>query len=211
MSGVKRFYYEKIQGLVFPCAIVLIGFNMQVSGWRHIVSSLHRSRGRNYKEWVDLGAMLLHYVVWLAIPMLFFAPLHVLGFYCLRIGLMGYAVFAVLAPGHFPSAAVCLSGDEKDCDYILLQTAATVNFRTGPLGRLVCSGLEYQIEHHLFPNLSHVYYPQLAVVVKEFCRSHKLPYRCYSWPEALWKSLSTIQSPPPEWNTSRDQRELRPE
>ena len=141
--------------------------------------------------------MVLHYVIWLGIPMAFFPPMHVVGFYCLRIGLMGYAVFAVLAPGHFPAEAACLGGEERDYDYILLQTSATVNFRTGRLGRLVCSGLEYQIEHHLFPNLSYVYYPKLAAVVREFCRTHGFPYRCYSWPVVLWKSLRTLQSPPP--------------
>lgn len=202
-AGGRRVYHEKIQGAVFPFAIALIGFNMQVAGWRYLVSSLQQSGGRKKREWIDLGAMALHYVVWLGIPMLLFPPLHVIGFYCLRIGLMGYAVFAVLAPGHFPAEAACLSGDQKDCDYVLLQTAATVDFRTGWLGRLMCSGLEYQIEHHLFPNLSHVYYPELAVVVRDFCHSRQLPYRCYSWPEALRKSLSTIQSPPPVWKLSR--------
>ena len=195
-SGGRRIYYEKIQGLIFPFAIALIGFNMQAAGWRSLISSLRRSGGPKKKEWVDLGSMVLHYVIWLGIPMAFFPPMHVLGFYCLRIGLMGYAVFAVLAPGHFPAEAACLTGEAKDCDYVLLQTSATVNFRTGRLGRLVCSGLEYQIEHHLFPNLSHVYYPKLAAVVREFCRTHGLPYRCYSWPVALWKSLRTLQSPP---------------
>jgi linoleoyl-CoA desaturase len=145
----------------------------------------------------------LHYVIWLVIPMVFFLPLHVVGFYCLRILLMGYAVFAVLAPGHFPAEAACVSNEEKDCDYVLLQTAATVNFRTGWVGRLVCSGLEYQIEHHLFPNLSHVYYPELAGAVREFCHANGLPYRCYSWPVVLWKSWRTLQAPPPVEKLSR--------
>jgi linoleoyl-CoA desaturase len=197
-SGGRRIYHEKIQGLVFPFAIAFVGFNMQVAGWRFLIMGLRRAGGGRKKEWIDLGSMVLHFVIWLGIPMVFFAPLEVLGFYCLRTGLMGYAVFAVLAPGHFPAEAACLSGREKNCDYVLLQTAATVNFRTGWLGRLVCSGLEYQIEHHLFPNLSHVHYPKLAVLVREFCTTHGFPYRCYSWPLALWKSLQTIQTPPPE-------------
>ena len=72
-----------------------------------------RGAGRSRQHWIDLSAMLLHYVVWLAIPMAFWAPVHVAGFYALRVVLMGYAMFAVLAPGHFPLEAVCIQGGEN--------------------------------------------------------------------------------------------------
>src|SRR5712691_10802916 len=42
-SGVQRIYYEKMQWLVFPLALSLIGFNMQAAGWRLLVGSLRRS------------------------------------------------------------------------------------------------------------------------------------------------------------------------
>jgi linoleoyl-CoA desaturase len=210
-SGARRFYYERIQWLAFPLAVAFIGFNMQAAGWRWLLSSLRHSDGPKRKEWLDLFALVMHYVVWVGLPMLFFPPLHVLEFYCLRIGLMGFALFAVLAPGHFPAEAVCVSGEEKDGDYFLLQTAATVNFRTRPLGRLLCSGLEYQIEHHLFPNLSHVYYPELSVVIREYCETHGFPYRSYSWPRVLWKSWLTLQSPPPVQTLTDARLEPAPE
>jgi linoleoyl-CoA desaturase len=195
-SGMRRFYYEKLQWLVFPVAVAFTGFNMQKAGWTSLLGSLWRPSLRRNRQWIDLGAMVLHYVVWLAIPMAYFAPVHVLEFYVLRIALMGYAMFAVLAPGHFPAEAVCLKDDAEIRDYELLQTAATVNFRTGLVGSLMCSGLEYQIEHHLFPNISYVYYPKLAPLVREFCRRRGLPYRSYSWPVVIWKALRMLQSPP---------------
>src|SRR5437868_12912694 len=51
----------------------------------------------------------------------------------------------------------------RGADFFAVQTAGTVSFRTGWLGRFLCSGLEYQVEHHLFPNISHVYYPEISV------------------------------------------------
>jgi fatty acid desaturase len=206
--GFRRFYYEKLQWLVFPLALAFVGFNMQLSGWRALVGSLQQSTSSKRREWIDLVFMVSHYVVWLAIPMAFFQPLHVVEFYCLRIALMGYALFAVLAPGHYPVEAACLGHAGKNCDYVLLQTAATVNFRTGVVGRLICSGLEYQIEHHLFPNISHVHYPKLAPIVKDFCRAYGLPYRCYPWSVVAWKSLQMLQSPPP---VQTDLNGFRPE
>lgn len=193
-SGLRRTYYEKLQVFVFPLALALIGFNMQKSGWNFLINALRtQSNQIDKRYWIDLGMMVLHYIVWLAVPMIYFAPAHVIGFYVLRAGFMGYAMFAVLAPGHFPIEAVCFSKDSGDCDYLLLQTAATVNFRTGLIGKFICSGLEYQIEHHLFPNLSHVYYPKVAKLVSQFCLDNGLPYRSYSWDKVIWKCLLMLR------------------
>lgn len=47
-------------------------------------------------------------------------------------------------------------------------------------GSLLCfmnGGLNYQIEHHLFPRVQHSHYPTIAPVVREFCLSRGIPYR----------------------------------
>ena len=38
-------------------------------------------------------------------------------------------------------------------------------------------GLNYQIEHHLFPRIQHTHYPKIAPVVAAFCKSKNIPYR----------------------------------
>lgn len=40
-------------------------------------------------------------------------------------------------------------------------------------------GLNYQIEHHLFPKVSHVHYPAISKIVQEKCREFNLPYNQY--------------------------------
>ena len=40
-------------------------------------------------------------------------------------------------------------------------------------------GLNYQIEHHLFPNICHIHYPQLAPIVKQTCNEFGVPYNVY--------------------------------
>ena len=196
-TGFARFYYEKLQFFVFPFAVGFIGFNMQKAGWIRLIKTLRHNPRLGKRPWIDLGAMILHYILWIIVPMIYFTPAPVIGLYLLRTYLMGYALFAVLAPGHFPAEAVCRSKSSRDDDYLLLQTAATVNFRTGAMGRLMCSGLEYQIEHHLFPNISHVYYPKMADLIQKFCRENGLPYRCYAWDTVVWKCLLMLRSPSP--------------
>ncbi len=40
-------------------------------------------------------------------------------------------------------------------------------------------GLNFQIEHHLFPDVCHVHYPALARVVEAACLAHGIPYRAH--------------------------------
>jgi linoleoyl-CoA desaturase len=60
------------------------------------------------------------------------------------------------------------------------QLKTTANFA---MGNKVISwfvgGLNYQIEHHLFPKVSHVHYPAISKIVMEKCAEFNLPYNKY--------------------------------
>lgn len=43
----------------------------------------------------------------------------------------------------------------------------------------------YHVAHHLFPNVNHVYYPEITEVVKKYAKHYKLPYREYSLGRSL--------------------------
>ena len=191
---LRGFYYKKLQWLVFPFFVAANGFNMQLSGLSYLIRALRNPLKRKRAHWLDLLAMLLFFTAWVGVPMFYFSVTDVLAFYALRIGMMGYAMFAVFAPGHFPSEAIRFSKDQRGLDRVMLQTAATLNFKTGLLGRLICSGLEYQIEHHLVPQFSHVYYRKMSPLVEKFCRDNGFPYRTLQWDYALWKSWMVFRN-----------------
>jgi len=195
-SGLRRFYYQHLQCLALPLLLAFNCFNMTKTGWVHLFRALLDPDRRTRKHWFDLAAMLLHYTCLLALPMLVVGARPVLTLYLLRTVFVGYLMFAILAPGHFPAEAACLSRPPDPSDYIRMQTFATVNFRVGWVGRLLCSGLQYQIEHHLFPGIAYVYYPKISVVLEKFCRKHGLPYRSYQWDHVLYKCFATFRKPP---------------
>lgn len=41
-------------------------------------------------------------------------------------------------------------------------------------------GLNFQIEHHLFPRISHIHYPAISKIVMEKCVEYHLPYNYYN-------------------------------
>lgn len=61
------------------------------------------------------------------------------------------------------------------------QLASTANFAPDNAALTwFIGGLNYQIEHHLFPKVSHVHYPALSPVVRRVCEAHGVPYRVHA-------------------------------
>jgi linoleoyl-CoA desaturase len=197
--GWRHVYHRHLQWLVFPVALAFNLFNMQKDGWRFVLSRLSDPRRRDAAHWFDAGAMGLHLLVFVGLPMLYFPVLDVLAFTVLRWALYGYAMFAVLAPAHWPAQARFRS-PAVECtraDRIGQQLESTLNFRTGRVGRFFCSGLDYQIEHHLFPGVSHVHYPALQPLVQAYCEQRGLPYRTLGWGTSLRDSFAVLRRPKP--------------
>jgi fatty acid desaturase len=192
--GWRRVYYS-LQWLLFPVAISLNAFNVQWYAWRHLTAKLRNPAERQILHWADLACLCVHHALWIGLPLLFFSPASVLLFHVYKNVIVGYALFIAFAPAHFPAEAACAEADQQDIDFVLKQTATTVNFRTGWFGRLACSGVEYQIEHHLFCGISHTRYPEVSRLLEEFCRHHGYPYKTLGWAEAVWKSLLVFYQP----------------
>jgi len=62
-------------------------------------------------------------------------------------------------------------------EWAIHQLKTTANF--APKNKVISwlvGGLNYQIEHHLFPKISHVHYPALRKIIKQACREFDVPY-----------------------------------
>lgn len=61
------------------------------------------------------------------------------------------------------------------------QLQTTANFsRNNPLITWYLGGLNYQIEHHLFPHISHIHYPKIADIVKQTAKEFNIRYQEYT-------------------------------
>lgn len=66
-------------------------------------------------------------------------------------------------------------------DWLVHQIVTSCNFATGSkLFSWFVGGLNYQIEHHLFPNICHVHYPAISKILKATVQEYKIPYRHYA-------------------------------
>ncbi len=66
-------------------------------------------------------------------------------------------------------------------EWAVHQVTSTANFGThNKVISWLLGGLNFQIEHHLFPRISHVHYPIISEIVKETCKEYNVTYMEYS-------------------------------
>lgn len=66
-------------------------------------------------------------------------------------------------------------------EWAIHQVSATNNFATrSKILFWLLGGLNFQIEHHLFPRVSHIHYPQISRFVKETCAEYSIAYHEHS-------------------------------
>jgi linoleoyl-CoA desaturase len=114
-------------------------------------------------------------------------PISQVGFVAWIVGFLVFAMFAgfVLAivfqlahtveHTHFPVPNDA-TGKMED-EWAIHQLKTTANFATkNKLVSWFVGGLNFQIEHHLFPKISHVHYPAISKIIKQVCQEYGITY-----------------------------------
>lgn len=93
--------------------------------------------------------------------------------------LANFHSFTVIVPNHSAGDIYRFETPHKtQGEFYLRQIMGSVNYKTGTNPVDFMHGwLNYQIEHHLFPNLPLSQYQKMQPIVKEICRQHNLEYR----------------------------------
>ena len=79
--------------------------------------------------------------------------------------------------GDHDTFEVSVTNHYEGNDWLRLQVQNSGNFKTdSSLYTYVFGGINYQIEHHLFPNMSNCFYSQISPTVQQFCKENNIPY-----------------------------------
>lgn len=138
------------------------------------------------------------------LPMLFHPWWQVLLFYAGTAGFVGIALSIVFQLAHcvenaeFPQPALIESENRQ---WAVHQLNTTVNFaRRNPLLTWYLGGLNFQIEHHLFPRICHVHYPRVSRIVENVCKEWGVRYNIhkgvFSALSSHWRWLRRMGQPP---------------
>ena len=118
--------------------------------------------------WIGLPVLFTSYTIWQILLVFLFKHLFT-----------GFALAVVFQPAHVSDGSsfeIVDDGEVKE-DWAIHQLKTTVNFAmTNKIFTWYAGGLNFQIEHHLFPSVSHVHYPKLAEIVKRTADEFGIPY-----------------------------------
>ncbi|MEJ7625925.1 MAG: acyl-CoA desaturase [Ferruginibacter sp.] len=141
----------------------------------------------------------LYIVFYIAIPVYFVGWLPWLAGYVTMGVVMSIIIALVFQLAHavegpeFDSAGL----DDKviETEWAIHQIKTTANFAPGnKFINWFVGGLNFQVEHHLFPRIAHVHYPAISKIVKEKCAEFNLPYHSFpTMSEAIGSHIRTMK------------------
>jgi len=102
------------------------------------------------------------------------------GFLCMHVTL-GLSLAVVFQLAHVVEETEFEYCGEEDViienEWAIHQLKTTANFAPGNIFiTWFVGGLNYQIEHHLFPRISHVHYPELSKIIQAKCKEFGIQY-----------------------------------
>ncbi|MBL8794333.1 MAG: acyl-CoA desaturase [Planctomycetia bacterium] len=145
----------------------------------------HRlARPRGWDLATFLGGKAVFFTWALVVPLLLHPTWQVLSVFLLASFVLGVMLSVVFQLAHcveeasFPLPAEATGRMESA--WAAHQVETTVDFgRDNRLLSWYVGGLNFQIEHHLFPHVCHIHYPALSQLVEETCREYGLRYTAH--------------------------------
>jgi fatty acid desaturase len=177
-SGRKtRWFQRHFQRYLFWPMSTLMSVGMRRSSLIFIAQYANK---RDRKWRLDAACLVGHYVGWVVVPSLLWGPLVGIGLYLVIWGLVGVCLALVFAPAHMGLPIVT----EQHNDWIH-QLETTRNLELPRVVSFFFIGLDYQVEHHLFPKIPHQNLPKAARITADWCRRHGIVYQSMPYLAAL--------------------------
>jgi len=161
----------------------------------HLASAKAVLQGRGRTRVVEGLLLVAHVAGYLGVLLVVLSPLPALGFVVVHQGLFGLYLGCAFAPNH--KGMPTLTEDDA-LDFLRRQVLTSRNVAGGWLVDGVLGGLNYQIEHHLFPTMPRPNLRRAQPLVRAFCQDHDLPYTeaslVGSYAQAI-RHLHTVSAP----------------
>jgi fatty acid desaturase len=166
-SGVPRWVGGRQAYLFFPL-LTLEGLSLHVNSVRalRLPSLRHRL--------AEAVTLFLHFAAYLGVVLLVLSPGKAAAFVAINLALFGVYLGCTFAPNH--KGMDMLTSDDEQLDFLRRQVLTSRNVRGGHLINVLLGGLNYQIEHHLFPSMPSVNLRRAKPIVQNYCASVGVPY-----------------------------------
>ncbi len=140
----------------------------------HVGSIIFFVKKKNWKyRPIEILLFCLHHIGLFSIV---FAALGLgqgLVFILVQKALFGLYMASVFAPNH---KGMLIVGKDEAMDFLRLQVLTARNVKAHPITDFWYGGLNYQVEHHLFPSMARNQLREAQVIIRKFCQDQKVSY-----------------------------------
>lgn len=163
----------RVQGWAFFPLLTLEGLNLHVTSVRSLLTPEPGKALWTRTMVLELTTLVLRVSLYVA-AVLWFLPLGLaFAFLGVQLAVFGVYMGASFAPNHKGMAIVPA---ESRLDFLSKQVLTSRNITGGTWMSTLMGGLNYQVEHHLFPSMPRPHLRRAAQLVREHCAAHGVPY-----------------------------------
>jgi fatty acid desaturase len=166
----------KRQGFFFLPLLLLEGLHLHVASIRILITKPGLKQ-----RWSELAFLVVRHLGYLVFLFVVLPPGLAVAFLAVQVAVFGFILGGVFAPNHIGMPTV---GHGAEIDFLRRQVLMSRNVRGGPLVHFFMGGLEYQIEHHLFPSAPRPNLPRIRAIVRDHCERYDVDYTETSLVEA---------------------------
>ncbi|NDJ52729.1 MAG: acyl-CoA desaturase [Chloroflexi bacterium] len=182
LTGVLR-ELVKVQAYYFYLLQTLVAFAVMADGFR--VSLTKQAR---YPFWQPT-LLVVHHVIHIGLVVIALGPGLAVPFLLVQYVLMGIYLAMVFAPNH---KGMPILDEPVEITFMHQQIMTARNVYGNPVNDFVFGGLNYQIEHHLFPPMPRNQLRHAQPIIKAFCAQNGIPYEETSAYKSYWEVLLSL-------------------
>ncbi|HEY1548984.1 MAG TPA: acyl-CoA desaturase [Kofleriaceae bacterium] len=176
-SRGERWFQRTFQRWLFWPMATLMTTGMKRSSVLFLASRPRSDRGRAW--WIEVTCMTVHYIAWIAIPTIIWGPIAIVVYLAIW-AFVGVLLALVFAPAHMGLPIIGEPNHEWEH-----QLATTRDLEMPGAISFFFIGLDYQVEHHLFPRIPHQNLPEAARITRSWCQRHGLQHHSAPYLTAL--------------------------
>jgi fatty acid desaturase len=169
-AGLRRVIFRYQAYLLGPM-LLAEGLSLHVSSIQAL--SRRRSARAIRSRTAETVLLVVHFAACLTVVFVVLSPVKAVVFILVQQGLFGFYLGCSFAPNH---KGMPLLSPEDKVGFLQRQVLTSRNVRGGWLTDAALGGLNYQIEHHLFPSMPRPSLRRAQPLIAAFCAEHGLTY-----------------------------------
>ena len=164
--GLWRFL-TKYQAFFFFPFTLLVSIEFQ----RSSIFYLMKHRVKYY--WAEVSLLVLHYILYFWLVFSVFHLWQGIAFILVHQAFLGLYLGATFAPNH---KGMPLIEKNSSLDFLRRQVLTARNVTSHPIVDFCYAGLNYQVEHHLFPSMPRNNLKEAQRIIKAYCEKRSIVY-----------------------------------